>query len=459
MSIVGAFMVPHPPLIIPAVGKGGEKQIEKTTESYMKVAEKIAELEPETIIISSPHTTCYSDYFHISPGAKASGSFAMFGAPDTKFEEEYDEEFVNELESLAQEKNIRAGTEGEQNPSLDHGTMVPLYFIRQKYNSFKIVRIGISGLPLVDHYKVGELIKEITNKLNRKVVYVASGDLSHKLQPDGPYGFDPNGPIYDEKIMDVCGKANFKELFDFPDSLLEKASECGHPSFTMMAGALDGIDVETTKLSHEDVTGVGYGLCYFIPTGPNEKRHFLEQYLEELNAKKAKEEHDEYVKLAIATVNEYIKNKEYLKVPENLPKEMLEDRAGVFVSIHKFDKLRGCIGTFLPVQDCIAKEIVNNAISASIHDPRFSPITEDELPYLDINVDVLSTPEDISSKDELDVKRYGVIVSSGFKRGLLLPDLDGIDDVDTQVSIAMQKGDIKEGEPIKLQRFEVIRHR
>ena len=437
MSIVGAFMVPHPPLIIPAVGKGGEKQIEKTTESYMKVAEKIAELEPETIIISSPHTTCYSDYFHISPGAKASGSFAMFGAPNTKFEEEYDEEFVNELESLAQEKNVRAGTEGEQNPSLDHGTMVPLYFIRQKYNNFKIVRIGISGLPLVDHYKVGE----------------------HKLQPDGPYGFDPNGPIYDEKIMDVCGKANFKELFDFPDSLLEKASECGHPSFTMMAGALDGIDVETTKLSHEDVTGVGYGLCYFIPTGPNEKRHFLEQYLEELNAKKAKEEHDEYVKLAIATVNEYIKNKEYLKVPENLPKEMLEDRAGVFVSIHKFDKLRGCIGTFLPVQDCIAKEIVNNAISASIHDPRFSPITEDELPYLDINVDVLSTPEDISSKDELDVKRYGVIVSSGFKRGLLLPDLDGIDDVDTQVSIAMQKGDIKEGEPIKLQRFEVVRHR
>ncbi len=459
MSIVGAFMVPHPPLIVPTVGKGSEEQIKKTTESYMKIAEEIAKLKPETIIISSPHTTIYSDYFHISPGAKATGSFAHFGAPQTSFEEEYDEEFVKELSSLAEEKKIPAGTLGEQDPSLDHGTMVPLYFIHQKYNDFKLVRIGISGLPLVDHYKVGELIGEITNKLNRRVVYVASGDLSHKLQEYGPYGFAPEGPVYDEKIMDVCSHANFKELFAFPDVLLEKAAECGHPSFTMMAGALDGISVDTTTLSHEDVTGVGYGLCYFIPNGKDEKRHFLKEYLEELNNKKALEEHDEYVKLAIKTIDEYIKTGKRISIPDNLPKEMLEKEAGVFVSIHKFDKLRGCIGTFLPVQSCIAAEIINNAISASTQDPRFSPIKEEELPYLDINVDVLSPPEDISSKDELDVKRYGVIVSSGFKRGLLLPDLDGIDDVDTQVDIARQKGNIKIDEPIKLQRFEVIRHR
>ena len=459
MSIVGAFMVPHPPLIIPTVGKGEEKQIRKTTESYQKVAEKIAELQPETIIISTPHTTIYSDYFHISKGSGATGSFAMFGAPETSFEEIYDEEFVNELESLAESKKIPAGTEGEQNPQLDHGTMVPLYFIRQKYNNFKLVRIGISGLPLVDHYKVGMMIKEIADKFNRRVVYVASGDLSHKLQKYGPYGFAPEGPIYDEKIMDVCSRASFKELFAFSDILLEKSAECGHPSFTMMAGALDGTDVETTALTHEDVTGVGYGLCYYIPTRLDENRQFLKQYLNELKQKKQNEKHDEYVELAIATIDKYIKNKERLSLPDNLPREMLEDKAGVFVSIHKFDKLRGCIGTFLPVQSCIGSEIINNAISAATEDPRFPPIREEELPYLDINVDVLSTPEDISSKEELDVKKYGVIVSSGFKRGLLLPDLDGIDDVDTQVSIAMQKGDIKPNDPIKLQRFEVIRHR
>ena len=238
MSIVGAFMVPHPPLIIPTVGRGGEEQIKKTTESYMKVAEEIAKLKPETIIISSPHTTVYSDYFHISPGSKATGSFAHFGAPETKFEETYDEEFVKELENLANTKKIPAGTYGEQDPSLDHGTMVPLYFIRQKYNDFKIVRIGISGLPLVDHYKVGELIQEITNKLNRRVVYVASGDLSHKLQANGPYGFAPEGPVYDEKIMDVCSRASFKDPSSSPPTPCRKCatSRCS-PSSSPSNGA------------------------------------------------------------------------------------------------------------------------------------------------------------------------------------------------------------------------------
>ncbi len=459
MSIIGAFMVPHPPMIIPSVGRGSESQIEKTINSYKEVAKKIAELKPDTIIISSPHTTVFADYFHISPGSSATGSFREFGAPETTFTEEYDEELVNLISSLAEELNIPAGTEGERNPSLDHGTMVPLYFIEQEYKNFKLVRIGISGLPLADHYKLGMVIKESVNELDRKVVYVASGDLSHKLQKTGPYGFIEEGPIYDEKIMSTCSSANFGELLEYPDLLLERAAECGHPSFTMMAGALDGIAVETTALSHEDVTGVGYGLCYYIPTGEDPERHFLDKYLTNIKNKINNEKHDAYVTLARQTIDEFIRTGERLEVPTDLPKEMLGNQAGVFVSIHKFDKLRGCIGTFLPVTNCIAEEIISNAISASVHDNRFSPITEDELDYLEINVDVLSTPEDISSPEELDVKKYGVIVSSGYKRGLLLPDLDGIDTVEQQISIASRKGGIEPDDPIKLQRFEVIRHK
>ena len=106
----------------------------------------------------------------------------------------------------------------------------------------------------------------------------------------------------------------------------------------------------------------------------------------------------------------------------------------------------------------MALEIIYNAISASTKDPRFTSIKPEELPFLEINVDVLSSPQDIESKEELDVKRYGVIVSSGSRRGLLLPDLEGVDTVDRQISIAMQKGGIYEGEEVKLQRFEVVRH-
>ena len=137
---------------------------------------------------------------------------------------------------------------------------------------------------------------------------------------------------------------------------------------------------------------------------------------------------------------------------------MLQRRAGVFVSIHKDGKLRGCIGTFLPVRENIAREIISNAVSASTRDPRFDPIRPEELKWLEINVDVLSAPEPVSGKDDLDVKKYGVIVSSGSRRGLLLPDLAGVDTVDEQVDIAMRKGGISPKDPITLERFEVVRH-
>ena len=149
-----------------------------------------------------------------------------------------------------------------------------------------------------------------------------------------------------------------------------------------------------------------------------------------------------------------------MPVPGSIPgaEELLTTRAGAFVSIHKHGKLRGCIGTIAPVQTSLAKEIIENAVSAAVHDPRFDPITPDELQWLEINVDVLGEAEEISSSDQLDVKKYGVIVSSGGRRGLLLPDLDGVDTVEQQIRIAKQKAGIGQWEPVKLQRFEVVRH-
>ena len=138
---------------------------------------------------------------------------------------------------------------------------------------------------------------------------------------------------------------------------------------------------------------------------------------------------------------------------------MTGTRAGAFVSIHKHGRLRGCIGTIEPVTGSVAEEIIRNAVSAATQDPRFDPITEDELKWLEISVDVLGKPEKISSISELDVKRYGVIVSCGYRRGLLLPDLEGVDTPRQQVSIALQKGGIRETEKYQMERFEVIRHR
>lgn len=436
MPFEAAFIVPHPPLIVAQVGRGNEKQVQKTIDSYREAARQIAALKPETIIISSPHSVLYRDYFHISPGSSAQGSFADFGAPQVRFDESYDTELVKAICEAADAEGFPAGTQGEIDSSLDHGTRVPLYFIEKEYTGFQLVRIGLSGLSLAKHYRLGEIIKQAVEKTGRRCVYVASGDLSHKLREYGPYGFCEQGPVYDKMLMDVCRRGALEELKGFDAQLCEKASECGHRSFVIMSGAMSGSPVTAQVLSHEDITGVGYGVCCFYP-------------------KKS----DEYVRLAEMTIRYFVKTGELPEMPAQLPKEMLGTQAGAFVSIHKNGQLRGCIGTILPTKNDLAREIMSNAVSAATRDPRFSPITESELDELEINVDVLSEPERIESEAQLDPKRYGVIVSCGFRKGLLLPDLEGVDTVDEQLSIAMAKGGISPDDDYELYRFTVTRHK
>lgn len=459
MPIIKSYMVPHPPLIIPEVGKGGEDQIKKTTNNYEIVAKEISELKPDTIIISSPHTSMYSDYFHITKGSKVEGDLSNFGAPQISFKELLDEELIDEIESVSKKHKFPAGRTTEV--ELDHGTIIPLYFIRKYYKEGKIVVLGLSGLPLIDNYKMGTIIKEAVNNLNKKVIFIASGDLSHKLQPYGPYGFAPEGPEYDKRIMEVCSTTNFQELLNFDESFLDKAAECGHRSFTIMAGTYNEMNVEATYLSHEDVTGVGYGIITFTPKEENKERNFLEEYFNKLEKELTinKQKEDQYIKLARQAIEEYITSGNTLEIPSNISEELIINKAGLFVSIHKFGSLRGCIGTIYPVRKCIAEEIICNAKSASTEDPRFPKIKKEELKWLEINVDVLEAPEEIESEKELNVKEYGVIVRSGFKSGVLLPDLDGIDTVEEQVSIAKKKAGIKPGEQVTLQRFKVTRHR
>lgn len=463
MAVVGAVMVPHPPLILPEVGRGAEKEIAETARAYEAAADFAASLEPETVVLSSPHSVMYSDYLHISPGTHAEGDMARFGAPQVRIAREYDEALSERICALAKEAEIPAGYLGERDPALDHATIVPLYFILKKWQNFRLVRLGISGISLADHYRLGMLVQQAAEELGRRVVYVASGDLSHKLKANGPYGFDPHGPVYDDKIMDVCGRADFEKLLEFDPVLLEKAAECGHRSFVIMAGALDRLAVEPHRLCHQDVTGVGYGVCTYRVTGRDAARNFLDQYeakeKERLRQRRVKE--DPYVALARETVETFVRDGRKIPYPAKgeVPDEMRTRPAGVFVSLHIAGELRGCIGTISPVRRNIAEEIVNNAISACSRDPRFDPVREEELPYLEYGVDVLDPPEDIASLAQLDVKKYGVIVSREERRGLLLPNLEGVDDVQEQIRIARKKAGIPDFEhDVKLQRFQVVRH-
>ncbi len=460
MGITAAFMVPHPPLIVPEVGRGEEKGIRKTIDAYQEAARRIGDYRPETIVVLSPHQTMYADYFHISPGKGAKGDLGQFRAGQVRFEVAYDTEFVEGLTGLAEERHLPAGTLGERDKRLDHGTMVPLYFVNQYWQDYHLVRIGLSGLSLARHYELGQCIQETAEGLNRNVVLIASGDLSHRLKEDGPYGYRKEGPEYDRRIMEVMGEGAFGKLFEFSEDFCEKAAECGHRSFTIMAGALDERKVSVQRLSYEGPFGVGYGICTYEVQERDGERNFGLQYAKRQKQRIAEQrgKEDVYVQLARKTVEEYTRTGKMPEMPENLPEEMHGQRAGVFVSIKEEGRLRGCIGTIQAVQASIAEEIMANAISACSRDPRFSPIEPEELERLTISVDVLGDTEKISSPGELDVKRYGVIVTKGHKRGLLLPNLDGVDTVEEQIRIAKQKAGIKPEEQVELERFEVVRH-
>ncbi len=462
MSFLGACAVPHPPLILPEIGRGEENKISDTIEAYKSVADWIVKNNPDLVVITSPHATMYGDYMQISSGSTAKGSFANFGHPELAFHVEYDEEFVQQVSKTAGEIKLPAGTLGRQGSELDHGTMIPLYFLQMAGYEGKIVRIGLSGLSNIHHYTLGVLLRETADIMDRRMMIVASGDLSHKLKADGPYGFAKEGPVFDQRMADCFDKGDFLELLTTPAKLAEGAAECGLRSFWIMAGAFDCLDVESELLSCEGPFGVGYGVARFTPRGENGRRNIGEQVLEghkrEMEALRKKE--DDYLRLARKSLESFVRYNKRIDVPDGLPAEMINTRAGAFVSIKKAGQLRGCIGTILPVRESLAAEIIANAVSAGTADPRFPEVTEEELEDLVYDVDVLSEPEPIESPAQLDVKRYGVIVSSedGYRRGLLLPDLDGVDTVEEQISIARRKGGISPDERVKLQRFEVTRH-
>lgn len=472
MSLLGTFIVPHPPLIIPAIGKGQEKEIQKTIDAYHNVAKRIAELKPDTIILASPHSLMYSDYLHISSGKYAYGDFESFGVPQEKMEVHYDLDFIKELTALAEEKNIPAGTFGDRavstdqngrpisSKTLDHGTMVPLYFVNQYYDDYKLVRISISGLSAFSHYRFGECISKIIEKSDKKYVFIASGDLSHKLKKEGPYGFSKEGVQFDQEVIEAISKGEFMRFLKFSEAFTEEAAECGLRSFIIMAGALDGKAVSSELLSYEGPFGVGYGVAAYSIIGEDEHRQFGKIYKEEKCAeiKEIRDKEDDYVKLARISLEHFVKKFKRIKQPGGLPLELLHHRSGVFVSLKKDGKLRGCIGTIVPTTASIADEIIQNAISAGMNDPRFQPVQEEELPWLVYDVDVLSESEPIQSLEELDVKRYGVIVSYKTRRGLLLPNLEGVNTAEEQVNIALQKANIATYESYKMERFEVVRH-
>ena len=485
MGIVAAYIVPHPPLIVPEVGRGQERVIQRTVDAYREVARRIAAHAPDTVIVSSPHAPAHYDCFHISTGDVAHGDMRSFGAFEASLTAPYDTEFVSVVNACARKHGIPLCGSGMRDGELDHGTFVPLHFVSEALSEYRLVRVGLSGLSPEDHRQLGRCIAEAAKDLRRRCVYIASGDLSHKLLASGPYGFASEGPAFDREVTALMEAGDVEGFFGFDATFLNAAAECGLGSFQIMAGALEDAAFTHELLSYEGPFGVGYAVAAFevqdlgaatADDGKSESKRELASDAQVGGTENAcaaaradgeladsaackPADVDPYVALARASVEGFVRAGRPIEVPAGLPPSLTKERAGVFVSLHAHGDLRGCIGTIAATTGSVAEEIIRNGVAAASEDLRFSPVREDELAALSYSVDVLFPSEPVTSEAELDATRYGVIVTKGFRRGLLLPNLEGVDTVADQVAIAKRKAGIDPRDTdVRLERFEVVRH-
>ena len=328
MAIKAAFAVPHPPLIIPAVGRGQEGCIQATVDAYKQVARQIAQLAPATVIVTSPHAPMYRDAFYVCEGARATGNMGMFGAAQESMTLNYDADLAAALTGIAREAGLPIAANDPDDDFLDHATFIPLWFLDRALEelgrtpgSYQLVRIGISGLGFEAHRTMGACLAQAAMSCGRDCVIIASGDLSHVLKEDGPYGFKPQGPEFDAQIEEIFTSGNLEALFGFDQAFCEDAAECGLRSFQIMAAALTAsapADAwESRLLSHEGPFGVGYAVASFLPAAASG--------VTETAAAPAP---DPYAALARAALTHCVEHGELLPLPADLPAEMTSTQAG-----------------------------------------------------------------------------------------------------------------------------------
>ncbi len=314
----------------------------------------------------------------------------------------------------------------------EHSIEVQLPFLQYFKADVKFVPIIIGSGDAVICKTIGQEIAGVLQELKKEAIILASSDMNH-------YESQKIARQKDHQAIEAVLELDGDELKKRVEE--QDITMCGYAPAIIMMSALGGPGAARAELvkyqTSGDVTGdmssvVGYAGIILKKLSP-------------------------LVKLAKKATETYIKERKIYH-PTDLAPEM-KDKSGVFVCIKKDGDLRGCIGTFEPTQANVAQEIVSNAINTATSDPRFDPVRPDELKSLDYTVDVLTQPEPISGPEQLDPRKYGVIVESGYRRGLLLPDLEGVDTVEEQIEISRQKAGIGPNEPVKLYRFEVKRYK
>jgi len=465
-QIVGGWYSPHPPIIIPAVGQGEEKLASATISSMQQAAQEIAELRPDAVIVCGPHGPLFADAFTVETDPVMRGDFSAFGAKEEQITVAVDLDLTTAIINECEDQELplvglttRLKRRFQLTSRLDHGAAIPLWFLRAANEGElpPVVLVNMSGLPLIEHYALGVAAQRAVQKSGKRVAIIGSGDLSHCLSETAPAGYHPDAHQFDAAVAELFRSQQVQELPAL-EELATVAGECGLRPLAVFLGCFEGLAGRYQVLSYEAPWGVGYLVATRqVEAGPG--KPYLETFLADRQAAIDRQRAAESppVQLARRVVESYVQTG---RVPDQLPSlpASLPERAGAFVTIYKHGQLRGCIGTTEATCSSLREEIVQNAVSAATADHRFEPISHEELPHLVYSVDVLGEAEQVAGQQELDPKIYGVIVERGARRGLLLPDLPGIDTAEAQVTLAKRKAGISPGQDVTLYRFRVTRY-
>lgn len=436
-------LTPHPPIIVHEVGKGREAVSEKTVNAMKTLSRILIDNEPDLLFILTPHHH-YHRGLHVIAGEQYNGNLAMFGAPEIEISLEGSLQAGDRLISHLQDF-VPVTIEKQREVVLDHASIVPLTFLLQSW--VKKPRLLIAnpiGLSPEEALQTGYALQELEDG-NTTWGLLASGDLSHRLTSDAPAGFHPDGSKFDSMVVRALNTNNPELLLKLPDKFIENAGECGLRSALIFLGV--NIKVPPRVLSYEGPFGVGYCVSYSIFDNPS-KVEKLEQLIP---------------RIARDAIGKYLATGQIPRLEDEDPvkNDILLQKRACFVSIKETctGKLMGCIGTIYPVTPSLGDEIIHNAISAAVEDPRFSPLSEDDLPRVTISVDILSSPKEITETNELDPSKFGVIVEKDLRRGVLLPDLEGISTIEQQLDIAARKAGISSLSGATVYKFTVSRYK
>jgi AmmeMemoRadiSam system protein A/AmmeMemoRadiSam system protein B len=457
-AIVFSGIVPHPPIMVPEVGGRSSGEVRRSIAAMAELTRRIIASGAETVVLISPHAPLEASAFVAYHSPKLYGDFANFRAPETCLEFALDEELLEAISEAADNDDYEIIN--LNNHGLDHGTAVPLYFLDRNGWRGRVVALGYSFLSNEDHLRFGACVRRAADVVGRSIALVASGDLSHRLKPEAPAGYNAAAYRFDEEVVDAIEDNSPNQIIDIDQNLRRTAGECGYRSMLIALGAIEELPPTCEVLNYEAPFGVGYLVAQLTNAKANWQNEEVDKPETAVVAAEEPDPDSELPSLARQAVEAFVLTGKQISAPVK-SSALLCARAACFVSLKTLNgDLRGCIGTIEPVKQLLAEELIANAINAATRDPRFEPVSPGELAELTYSVDILGASEP-TTFEGLDPKIYGVIVEddAGKQRGLLLPDIAGVETARQQVEIASRKAGITPGTPLKLSRFRVDRFR